>query len=322
MAWDAPDLKPPLQGWNLVITVLVACLYMLIGAGIFYGIEHNYAVQSRKDFLNTQESLFQQGNFSSSQLSIVRDLMTMAAQEEYSPYHETWTEEESDEIWSYGESLYFTLVTLSTVGYGDMSPQTEGGKVFLIFYTIPGIPLMICINLSLGGYVISAVFLAMHRLNTWRKWELDKKKPFATELTLLSMLLLLAFIMTIIFAALLTIQEDWTYFDSLYFTWTTLTTIGYGDLTIENNHYVTASISLIVLLAISFAAASALVAMLTRILHIVDKRRQSSTSSRVQLVDEPNAAQLGAIEMKDLEGARAAAEISAAEPSHQPSGNL
>eukprot|EP00470_Lotharella_oceanica_P012974 CAMPEP_0170190688 /NCGR_PEP_ID=MMETSP0040_2-20121228/49884_1 /TAXON_ID=641309 /ORGANISM="Lotharella oceanica, Strain CCMP622" /LENGTH=295 /DNA_ID=CAMNT_0010438615 /DNA_START=131 /DNA_END=1018 /DNA_ORIENTATION=+ len=295
----------------------MAILYMIIGAGIFYGIEHDYAVQSRRDFLNTQERLFEEGNFSDSQLAIVRNLMTMAATEEYSPYHQTWTEEESDEIWSYGESLYFTLVTLSTVGYGDMSPQTEGGKVFLIFYTILGIPLMITINLSLGGYVISGAIVAMHKLNTWRNWQLDKKKPVATELTLLSMLLLLAFIMTIIFAALLGIQEEWSYFDSLYFTWTTLTTIGYGDLTIENNHYFTASISLIVLLAISFAAASALVAMLTRILHVFEKRRQASTSSRVELVDEPNAAQLGAIEMKDLEGVRAAAEISS-----EPVGNL
>jgi hypothetical protein len=54
-------------------------------------------------------------------------------------------------------------------------------------------------------------------------------------------------------------EEEWSYADALYFTWTTLTTIGYGDFTIENNRYITASLALIFLLAISFAAGSALV---------------------------------------------------------------
>jgi len=280
--------------------IILTTVYLVIGAAIFYGLEHDYAVDSRKSFLQTRNDLFTAGNFTSEQLAIVDELMTKAAQEKYSPYLTVWSEEESDEIWSYGESLYFTLVTVSTVGFGDMSPQTSGGKVFLIFFTIIGIPLMITVNLSLGGYVIWGVFMAMHRLNSVRKWGLEKRSAVGVELSLLGGLLFVAFGLTIFFAGLLMIGQNLNYLDAFYFTWTTLTTIGYGDLTIENNHFITASVLLIVLLAISFAAGSALVALLTRALHFVDisRERAKSASSQAALMAA------GMVEMKEMSKAR------------------
>lgn len=38
------------------------------------------------------------------------------------------------EDWSYLDSLYFSAVTATTVGYGDFSPVTSPGKVFTIFF--------------------------------------------------------------------------------------------------------------------------------------------------------------------------------------------
>lgn len=47
------------------------------------------------------------------------------------------------EGWSYLDSLYFAAITLSTVGYGDFSPQTDGGKVFTIIYIGIGVGLIL-----------------------------------------------------------------------------------------------------------------------------------------------------------------------------------
>lgn len=40
---------------------------------------------------------------------------------------------------SYVDALYFTAVTLTTVGYGDFAPQTDAGKLFTAFYAFVGI---------------------------------------------------------------------------------------------------------------------------------------------------------------------------------------
>lgn len=40
---------------------------------------------------------------------------------------------------SWVDSLYFTVVTLGTVGYGDIVPHTNFGKLFTSFYILFGI---------------------------------------------------------------------------------------------------------------------------------------------------------------------------------------
>lgn len=47
------------------------------------------------------------------------------------------------EGWSYIDSLYFSVVTLTTIGYGDFSPQTDAGKIFTIVYILTGIGMIL-----------------------------------------------------------------------------------------------------------------------------------------------------------------------------------
>lgn len=37
------------------------------------------------------------------------------------------------------DAFYFSAITLTTVGYGDLAPETTIGKIFTIFYIIIGI---------------------------------------------------------------------------------------------------------------------------------------------------------------------------------------
>ena len=43
------------------------------------------------------------------------------------------------EGWSFLDSIYFCIVTMSTVGYGDFSPHTALGKIYTIFFLFIGI---------------------------------------------------------------------------------------------------------------------------------------------------------------------------------------
>lgn len=43
------------------------------------------------------------------------------------------------EGWAYDDALYWAIVTITTVGLGDFSPETSGGKVFTIFFAVFGV---------------------------------------------------------------------------------------------------------------------------------------------------------------------------------------
>ncbi|MCH1517137.1 MAG: potassium channel family protein [Flavobacteriaceae bacterium] len=43
------------------------------------------------------------------------------------------------EGWSWIDAAYFSVITLTTIGYGDFSPTTDLGKLFTIGYIIVGV---------------------------------------------------------------------------------------------------------------------------------------------------------------------------------------
>lgn len=47
------------------------------------------------------------------------------------------------EKFSWLDSFYFTVMTLATVGYGDIVPKTGIGKVFTMFYVLIGISIFV-----------------------------------------------------------------------------------------------------------------------------------------------------------------------------------
>lgn len=46
------------------------------------------------------------------------------------------------EGWTLLDSLYFSVMTLTTVGYGDLAPETDIGKAFTILYVFLGVGLI------------------------------------------------------------------------------------------------------------------------------------------------------------------------------------
>ena len=49
------------------------------------------------------------------------------------------------ESWSLLNSAYFAVVTIATVGYGDLAPKTAFGKAFTIGYIFAGIGVFVAV---------------------------------------------------------------------------------------------------------------------------------------------------------------------------------
>lgn len=47
------------------------------------------------------------------------------------------------EGWRWLDSIYFCIITLTTVGYGDFTPVTDLGKIFNIVYILVGVGLIL-----------------------------------------------------------------------------------------------------------------------------------------------------------------------------------
>jgi voltage-gated potassium channel len=59
------------------------------------------------------------------------------------------------EDWTFIEALYFSIVTLTTVGYGDFSPTTPGTQIFTIVYILTGFGVLVALLTSVAQQYIA-----------------------------------------------------------------------------------------------------------------------------------------------------------------------
>ncbi|XP_052778580.1 TWiK family of potassium channels protein 7-like [Mya arenaria] len=70
--------------------------------------------------------------------------------------------EGDDFQWSFAEALLYSVTVITTIGYGNITPKTIGGRLVTILYGILGIPLaMLCLG-NLGD-LMAGIFRVMYR---------------------------------------------------------------------------------------------------------------------------------------------------------------
>lgn len=72
---------------------------------------------------------------------------------------------ETHQNWSYFVSLYFTFISLMTIGYGDFYPTSNAGKAFFVFWSLLAVPTITILVSSMGETIIKKL---KDHLKWWR----------------------------------------------------------------------------------------------------------------------------------------------------------
>jgi voltage-gated potassium channel Kch len=67
------------------------------------------------------------------------------------------------ESWSWIDSLYFTVITLTTVGYGDLAPGSPGGRLFTVAIVLMGIGILMAFIERVARYAAEDTSARRHR---------------------------------------------------------------------------------------------------------------------------------------------------------------
>ncbi|KAG5672573.1 hypothetical protein PVAND_002690 [Polypedilum vanderplanki] len=127
--------------------------------------------------------------------------------------------------WKFLGAFYFATVVLAMIGYGHSTPNTNAGKAFCMIYAMVGIPLGLVMFQSIGERLNKFASVIIRRFKIFMKCSQTE----ATEINLMAATGFLSSIIILTGAAVFSKYENWSYFDSFYYCFVTLTTIGFGD---------------------------------------------------------------------------------------------
>jgi hypothetical protein len=66
-----------------------------------------------------------------------------------------------EDVWNYPNALLYSATVITTIGYGNITPKSNAGKILTIFYAMIGIPLMF-MCLTNTGDLLAEVFITTY----------------------------------------------------------------------------------------------------------------------------------------------------------------
>ncbi|XP_051729956.1 potassium channel subfamily K member 5b [Ctenopharyngodon idella] len=202
------------------ILTSIIIFYLSIGAAIFQILEEPNLISAQDDYNNKTDSLLKK--YPCLKRDDLDEIIKVVA--EAAGRGVTVTTKNKLNNWSWENAVIFAATVITTIGYGNVAPKTIGGRLFCILYGLCGIPLCLTwiseLGTFFGGRAKRLSQVLLHKsLNV-------KKVQFICTIVFL----LWGFLVHLIIPAFVfMIFENWTYLEGLYFSFTTLTTVGFGD---------------------------------------------------------------------------------------------
>ncbi|CAG4941063.1 unnamed protein product [Colias eurytheme] len=145
-----------------------------------------------------------------------------------------------EEKWSILQAVFFSSTVLTTIGYGNIVPETFWGRLFCIIYALVGIPLTLTVIADLGRVFATFVSVIAKHLPEMPKWcnRVSEANPAGQRSLYAFWAVGFLFVYLSAGAGLFKMwEDDWTFYDGFYFCFITMTTIGFGDLVPKRPKY-------------------------------------------------------------------------------------
>lgn len=195
--------------------------YLSIGAAIFQVLEEPNWKQAAKQYSAQKEKILEDYPcLTTRDLDKILEAVSDAAGQGV-----TITGSKTFNNWNWPNAVIFAATVITTIGYGNIAPKTSAGRVFCIFYGLFGVPLCLTWISELGKF-FGGRAKHLGQYLTKKGFSLRKAQFTCTAIFLLWGVLVHLVLPPFVFMS----QEGWTYVEGLYFSFVTLTTIGFGDL--------------------------------------------------------------------------------------------
>ncbi|KAI5104153.1 potassium channel, subfamily K, member 1b isoform 1 [Silurus meridionalis] len=223
MARGMESLMTFCRSYAFIFLILSYFLYMTIGAGIFMVLE-----QPEQDLLAAEVHevwvKFLQNNPCVKERSLDRLLKKVLLAGKRGV---TIMDDNGEYNFDFTSSLFFVITFLTTTGYGTTVPLSDEGRVFCMLYCFFGIPftflLLSCITNALVPRLSDA---SIRHLQIY--WGLTHNNAALVYCGILA-----ACTATLFFflpaLSLCLLEKDWSFLESFYFCFISLSTIGLGD---------------------------------------------------------------------------------------------
>ncbi|XP_034712738.1 potassium channel subfamily K member 1 [Etheostoma cragini] len=203
--------------------LLCYLLYILLGAVVFTAVERPLEKRLRAELEDVHGSFLQENLcVQPGRLSQLLEKALAAHQDDLA----VLKAEAEDAGYDFTSSLYFVIVTLTTMGSDSYTPKSDKAKLFCIFYCAVGIPLTLFLLTLLSNFLLVVTHAPVHHLHTYWGWSYSR--AVMLNAALLSVLVLsLLFLFPALLVCLL--EPDWSFLDALFFCFVILSTVGQGE---------------------------------------------------------------------------------------------
>ncbi|XP_029543706.1 potassium channel subfamily K member 10-like isoform X1 [Oncorhynchus nerka] len=215
--------------WKTVVAVFVVVVAYLVGGGLAFRALEQPFESNQKDSITLEKALFLQRHrcVMPAELEALIKHSIDAVSAGVSPIGDT---SYNSSHWDLGSAFFFAGTVITTIGYGNIAPSTEGGKIFCILYAIFGIPLFGFLLAGIGdqlGTIFVKSVLRVEKIYRQKHKQISQTKIRVTSTILFIIAGCIVFvgIPAVIFKHI----EGWTTLDAIYFVIITLSTIGIGD---------------------------------------------------------------------------------------------